>query len=161
MKALYPLMLLLAATGCQSIPPDSKDRPVHSLPKGTLLTLATPVPIPANSYSVYFQLGQLLAERDIDRWEYHCELEFWHKQPDAYELEDGTFLLENAYRHDYIHAQATLVEVTRLSLSSRDYTDIRKMTCTIYSMIPSVGPISVGEMEKTLGEYFRIRLESS
>ncbi len=158
---LLALIALAFLAGCQSLPSDSRDRPAYSLPEGTELVLRTPLTVPAERYSVYFQLGKIVSERDFYHWEYGCKLVMKQKRPNDYALSPRRFRIERVKRSESVFGNFILIQNTRFYLSSPENPEVDKLTCSIWTNVPPVGQISIKELEKALGEYFQLEIHGS
>jgi len=86
--AVFPLFLLMLE-GCSWAKPGA-------LPagfQGKELLITKPLKFGPDQYSVYFQYGMLVTQREITIWDYSCNLLLKESRPEGWMLEQGRYEL--------------------------------------------------------------------
>ncbi|GAB4294105.1 MAG: hypothetical protein Kow0096_10080 [Thiohalomonadaceae bacterium] len=157
------LSVLLLLAGCATSGERAATlRFLHQVPAGTLLSLERTVQFPAGSLRVYFQDGKLyqnagiLGFLGVNRYRAYCALEL--RQKPAADLE----LTPRQFRMDKVEWDVTYVGLdtsefrTQWRLSGGDPAPYA-FACYKTGNAAYEAPLSLKEIDRVVGEYFRLQ----
>lgn len=152
---IHAIMLsALLLAGCQTSATTDVNSIWFKIRPGSQLVLNRPVEIPAGEAHVDFQNGQLTG--GVDEYTVNCRLVVENLGPHT--VRPDTFLITDASDSREWISQPSIMRFYKvLRLQSAQQPKVLKLVCQDWDG-PMLGrPVSVGEIEKAVGDYFTFR----
>jgi hypothetical protein len=172
---LISLMLigLPALTACSSPPVKDPDSFLYSVPVGSKLILNKEITIPENLARRYFQNGRAIQKNELNIYYPHCSILMnilvdYERviKPTVFEIYVVEDQRDYAQRPVYvasnilnnIDGQTIIGYASLYYLRSPDEPDVRSLECVRWDNPVHIQFLSINEVKKALGQYFRLEI---
>jgi len=158
---ILPLGLMLLLTACAATGPTPGF--LHTVPKGTLLSLERPLPFKANSARVYLQNGKVYPRLAVvmgyggaNRYQPYCTLELQHISTSALTLSPRKFVIvATNWDTTYEFFDKSMFR-TRWRLSGGGSPQALYFACYRLGSESHDTAIRLNEVDSIVGDYFRL-----
>jgi hypothetical protein len=174
---ILPLLLLLAACNTGPYPVSS---PYFQIPAGSKLLLKQELTIPPNAGRVYIQYGKVVTPKEKDNYHAHCWFLSWDVLASAQVIKPDTFIITHSQQQESVvmrqarlqfamngfglhgddGAPMALVYSTEMWIHSETQPAIRRFTCSHWEDPLDANHLTVGQMQKVLGQIAEIQLNT-
>jgi hypothetical protein len=180
MRAAIIVLISGILAGCSSGPYPASS-PYFTIPAGSMLVLNQELTIPPNAARIYIQYGKVVSSKQKDDYYAHCWFESWRVLDSAQTIRPDTFTITRSIQTDDVVQRGmtrryamldtaynsnspegggpmALVYSTEMLIHSDKQPDIRRFVCSHWENPDDARHLTVGEMQKALGNIATIKL---
>ena len=181
MKHLFAAVLLsLLLTGChgyyQRHIQGNEDSPYFQVPVDSVLQLQREISIPPRSDRIFFQRGQLLPTREVNRYLPYCFLQVVTGKDTAQTVAPGRFVIQRVYDQYRFQLAQDQVEVAQLDrgggtdykvlakimeLHSPREPAVRRLVCAEWGLPQSRSFVTIRMIRAEVRDFFDLQLAPS
>ncbi len=173
---IFPLLFQIACSNSPLKPQSTMNEKsyVYSITVGSTLTLHQNIVIPANLGRVFFQNGEVTAERNINIYYPHCSLTVNTIMTENRSISPTKFDIvkvvdDEEYAQGYmlfadnnlkVASDGPIISglVSYYYLHSNDNPDVRTLECIQWDSLYENNYLSISEVRKSLGNIFTLKL---
>lgn len=129
---------------------------------GSELAVGSAASVPASDYSIWFQKGKQVSQRDIVLWDHYCNVRFSDARPQSWEWEEGRYQVIAYTWYDEYCGWDDCDLAERYNLKTLSGTPVEEITCRyryiVHDPIAIMGPdlLSTDRLDAILGDYVHL-----
>jgi hypothetical protein len=157
-RSAITLLILLIVAGCSWTRPG----PLPAGFQGKELFVVKPLMFGSDQYSVYFQDGIPVSQRDLTIWDYYCNLRLNESRPEAWKLEHARYKLAGFKAYSELCDRFTCDLVNEYTLGTYSGPQASVLTCRRRASIDDqsgllLEVLTPRQLEAILGDTVQIR----
>lgn len=148
------LSSLIFVTSCSTTSMKEYQR-IHTLQNGAKFMLVKPLPIKKRKASVYIQDGVIKTYPSVDLYAPYCQINLAELTKRNITLKPDNFVVSKFFNYERSVSRDTIEFESLMDLSSQANPTVKYMSCK-YQGYPVDGNLTITDIEKTLGDYFKL-----
>lgn len=159
--AVVLMTMLPLLTSCQTLSRE-QTRDFAPVKPGTVLTLAKPITVPADTNAVWFRDGHPVTGRWMAAWEYTCGIHLKSARSEPYRMSSGSFRVTGTKTRVRTTGMHSFAVVTDLAVACPEHPAARKISCVRWTGYGSPGygprfaPVPANGLARAFGAYVRV-----